>query len=116
MSEEGNHGYFQQKNRDPAACHGDGQHRKSTERMENGSKAVVSAVITTGKEYYEAAQINAENDITFKMLYSRKIHEMKPSEIRIIYNGKAYDVKRITDYREQRRTLEIKAVEINGRD
>lgn len=75
-----------------------------------------SAVITTGKEYYEAAQINAENDITFKMLYSRKIHEMKPSEIRIIYNGKAYDIKRITDYREQRRTLEIKAVEINGRD
>ena len=41
---------------------------------------------------------------------------MKPSEIRIIYNGKAYDVKRITDYREQRRALEIKAVEINGRD
>lgn len=74
------------------------------EEWETVVKPWCSAVITTG------------NDITFKMLYSRKIHKMKPSEIRIIYNGKAYDVKHITDYREQRRTLEIKAVEINGRD
>lgn len=77
-------------------------------------KAWCSAVVTTGKEYYEAAQVNAENDITFRLLYSRKIHEMKPSDTRIIYNGRTYDVKRITDFREQRKTLEIKAVEING--
>ena len=73
-----------------------------------------SAVCTTGKEYYEAAQVNAENDMTFKMRYIRAVHQLHTSEVRIIYNGRTYNVKQITDYREQHKELVIRAEEING--
>ena len=76
--------------------------------------AWATAQATTGKEYIEAAQVNAENDVTFRLRYSARIHALHPSEVRIIYNGKAYDVKRIVDYRELHQFLEIRAVEING--
>lgn len=74
-----------------------------------------SVSVATGKEYLEAGQMNAENDVVFKMHYSRRINALEPSEVRIIYKGKIYDVKRITDYRELRQRLEIRAVEVNGR-
>lgn len=73
-----------------------------------------NAVCTTGKEYYEAAQVNAENDLTFRMRYVRSIHQLHTAEVRILYNGRTYNVKQITDYREQHKELVIRAAEING--
>lgn len=72
-----------------------------------------SASSNMGREFNEASQPNSESEIVFKMLYSRTIHKMKTSEIRILYDGGIYDVKSITDYREKRRMLEIKAVAVN---
>jgi SPP1 family predicted phage head-tail adaptor len=73
-----------------------------------------NAVCTTGKEYYQAAQVNAENDMTFKIRYSKRIHQLHTSEVRIVYKGRTYNVKQITDYREQHKELVIRAAEING--
>ncbi|MBR4627782.1 MAG: phage head closure protein [Ruminococcus sp.] len=68
----------------------------------------------TGKEYYEAAQINSENDVVFKIRYSRCMAEKLSSELRIIYNGKYYDIRRIDDVNEQHRQFVIRAQIING--
>ena len=76
--------------------------------------AWASAVCTSGKEYYEAAQVNAENDLTFRLRYSAAVHALHTSEVRVLYNGKIYNVKQITDYREQHRELVIRACEVNG--
>lgn len=58
-----------------------------------------------GREYYSASQVNSQNDVVFKTRYSRKIAVFLSSEIRILYNGKVYDVKHIEDYQEQHRQL-----------
>lgn len=68
-----------------------------------------------GKEYYKAAQTNSQNDMIFKIRYTKKISGYKTSEIRIVYNSKIYNIKHIDDYMEQHRELVIRAEEINGR-
>lgn len=69
-----------------------------------------------GREYYNARQTNSENDVTFKVRYSRKIANYLTSEIRIVYNGKIFDVKHIDDYMEQHRELVFRTEQRNRGD
>lgn len=69
-----------------------------------------------GREYYKARQTNSENDMTFKVRYSRKIANYLTSEIRIVYNGKIFDVKHIDDYMEQHRELVFRTEQLNRGD
>lgn len=68
-----------------------------------------------GREYYAASQVNSQNDVTFKVRYSRKIVGFLSSEIKIVYNGRTYDIKHIDDYKEQHRELVFRTEERNGR-
>ena len=67
-----------------------------------------------GREYYSASQVNSQNDVVFKTRYYRKIAGFLSSEIRILYNGKVYDVKHIEDYQEQHRQLNFRTETHNG--
>ena len=69
---------------------------------------------STAKEYYEAAQVNSENDLVFKVRYSSVLAGKLSSELRIVYNGLIYDIKRIEDTNEQHRQFVIRAAQING--
>lgn len=66
-----------------------------------------------GREYYSARQTNSENDMIFKVRYSRKIAGYLTSEIRIIYNNRIFDVKHVDDYMEQHREIVFRTQEIN---
>lgn len=66
-----------------------------------------------GREYYNARQTNSENDVVFKVRYSRKIADYLTYEIRIVYNGKVFDVKHIDDYMEQHRELVFRTQRLN---
>ena len=68
-----------------------------------------------GREYYSASQVNSQNDVMFKIRYSRKIAGFLSSEIRILYDGKLYDVKHIDDFQEQHRQLTFRTEQHNGR-
>ncbi|MDE5620343.1 MAG: phage head closure protein [Ruminococcus sp.] len=68
---------------------------------------------TGGREYYSAAQVNSQNDMIFKIRYSRKIADFLSSEIRIVYNNKIFDVKHIDDYQEQHRQLVFRTEQHN---
>ncbi len=68
----------------------------------------------TAKEYYAAAQVNSENDVVFKIRYSSILVGKLTSEVRIVYKGLIYDVKRIEDINEQHRQFAIRAVQLNG--
>ncbi|MBQ8180600.1 MAG: phage head closure protein [Ruminococcus sp.] len=70
---------------------------------------------TGGREYYKAAQTNSQNDMIFKIRYSKTISSYSTSEIRIVYNGRIHNIKHIDDYMQQHRELVIRAEEINGR-
>lgn len=69
---------------------------------------------TGGREYYAAAQVNSENDMMFKIRWSRKIAGKLTSELRIVYSGIIYNVVHIEDVNEQHRELIIRARQLNG--
>lgn len=69
---------------------------------------------TGGREYYAAAQVNYENDMTFRIRWSRKIAGKLTSELRIVYGGIVYNVVHIEDVNEQHRELVIRARQLNG--
>ncbi len=69
---------------------------------------------TGGREYYAAAQTNSENDMTFKIRFSKKVAGKLTSELRIIYDGIVYNVVHIEDVNEQHRELIIRARQLNG--
>lgn len=68
---------------------------------------------TGGREYYAAAQVNSENDVTFKIRRSKKFDGKLTSELRIVYGGIIYNVVHI-ELNEQRRELIIRARQLNG--
>lgn len=63
-----------------------------------------------GKEYYAAAQNNAENDVTFEVRYCKALKDITPQSARIVYAGHFYDIKHIDDFMQTRESLKIKAV------
>lgn len=67
-----------------------------------------------GREYCSASQVNSQNDVVFKIRYSKKIASFHTSEVRISYGGKIYDIKHIEDYQEQHRELVFRTEERNG--
>lgn len=69
---------------------------------------------TGGREYYAAAQTNSENDMTFRIRFSRKVAGNLTSELRIVYGGAVYNVVHIGDTGELHRELVIRARQING--
>lgn len=69
---------------------------------------------TGGREYYAAAQVNSENDMIFKIRYSRILEGKLTSELRIIYKGITYDIKHIDDFKEQHMEFVIRARQLNG--
>lgn len=69
---------------------------------------------TGGREYYAAAQVNSENDMRFKIRWSKKIAGKLTSELRIVYGGIIYNVVHIEDVNEQHRELIIRARQLNG--
>lgn len=79
-------------------------------------KAWASVNGVGGREYYAASQVNSQNDVVFKTRYSRKIASFLSSEIRIVYNGRTYDIKHVDDYQERHQQLVFRTEERNGHD
>lgn len=67
---------------------------------------------TGGRRFYEAAQTNTQDYVTFRVRYSKKLSDIRADNTRIAYNGKIYNIKHINDYFEQHRELEIHAEEV----
>ena len=67
-----------------------------------------------GREYHAAAQVNSENDMTFRIRWSGKIAGKLTSELRIVYGGIIYNVIHIEDVNDQHREFVIRARQLNG--
>ena len=62
---------------------------------------------TGGREYYAAAQVNAENNFTFETRYCSLLKNLLPQTTRITYNGNEYDVKHIDDFMQRHETVKF---------
>lgn len=63
-----------------------------------------------GREYYQAAQVQAENTVKFTIRY---LEGIDPS-MRILFQGKQYNITSIDNIKYQNRHIEIKAQEVVG--
>lgn len=68
----------------------------------------------TGKEYYDAAQTNSENDVIFKVRYSRLLEDKLTSQLRVKYKNAYYDVKHMDGIEEHSLEVAIRTVKLNG--
>lgn len=71
-------------------------------------RAIVNSI--GGKEYYQAAQINAENDVNFTVRYCNALADITPQTARIIFKGKTYDITSIDNFMFQNVELKIRGV------
>lgn len=61
-----------------------------------------------GREYFQAASVNAENTIRFRIRYRQGI---RPS-MRLIYSGRIFDIKSVIDVNERHREIELMCQEV----
>ncbi len=67
-----------------------------------------------GREYYAAVQTNSENDMIFKIRYTKLLKGKLTSEVRIRYDDIIYDVIHLDDRMEQHREWVIRTRQLNG--
>lgn len=68
----------------------------------------------SGKEYYAAAQTNAQEEISFVVRYCEKLSELDADHYRIIFKGKPYSISHVDNVQFQNKTLKIRAAAEKG--
>lgn len=63
----------------------------------------------SGKEYWEAAQVNAQKDIYFIIRYCSEVVAMDTEHYRILFRGQVYNITFLDNVKYQNRTLKIRA-------
>lgn len=62
-----------------------------------------------GKEYWEAAQVNAQKDIYFIIRYCSEVSAMDTEHYRILFRGQVYNITFLDNVKYQNKTLKIRA-------
>lgn len=63
----------------------------------------------SGKEYWEAAQVNAQKDIYFIIRYCSEASTMDTEHYRILFRGQVYNITFLDNVKYQNKTLKIRA-------
>lgn len=63
----------------------------------------------SGKEYWEAAQVNAQKDIYFIIRYCSEVSVMDTEHYRILFRGQVYNITFLDNVKYQNRTLKVRA-------
>ena len=63
----------------------------------------------SGKEYWEAAQVNAQRDIYFIIRYCSEVAGMDTEHYRVLFRGQVYNITFIDNVRYQNRMLKLRA-------
>lgn len=64
----------------------------------------------SGKEYWEAATLNAENTVDFVCRWKKFFDEIDTKNYRLVWKGKIFDIKTIDNVRFQNEIVKIRAV------
>lgn len=63
----------------------------------------------SGKEYWEAAQVNAQKDIYLMIRYCSEVAGMDTEHYRILFRGQVYNITFLDNVKYQNKTLKIRA-------
>lgn len=64
----------------------------------------------SGKEYWEAATLNAENTVDFVCRWKKFFDDMDTKNYRIVWRGKSFDIKTIDNVQFRNENVKIRAV------
>ena len=81
------------------------EHGISKERWETAFICWCGAEPLSGREFWEAAAINRENEVRFTIRYRKDVS----AEMRIMLDGTVYDITSILDKNNRHEALEILA-------
>ena len=91
----------------------DGYGRKQEEYI-NSFKTYAYVNNLSGKEYWSAFEVKAENTIVFEMRYNRFFDNLRSTEYVIEFNNNIYDIAFIDNIQYKNKTLKIKGVLKDG--
>ena len=63
----------------------------------------------SGKEYWEAAQLNAEKEVFFLIRYCSEVKEIDTEHFRIIFREQIYNITFIDNVKYQNKTIKLRA-------
>lgn len=63
----------------------------------------------SGKEYWEAAQVNAQKDIYFLIRYCPEVAGLDTEHYRVVFRGQVYNLTFVDNVKYQNRTLKLRA-------
>ena len=63
----------------------------------------------SGKEYWEAAQVNAQTEINFVIRYCSEAAVMDTEHYRILFGGRIYNISFIDNVQYKNKTMKIRA-------
>lgn len=83
------------------------------EKWVNFFETWCNANCLSGKEYWSASTVNAENTVVFTMRYCNALDNITPQEYKIVFNSADYDIKHVDNVQFANKIVKIKAVAIN---
>lgn len=63
----------------------------------------------SGKEYWEASQVNAQTELNFVIRYCSEVKDLDSEHYRIIFRGKIYNISFVDNVQYKNKTLKIRA-------
>lgn len=66
----------------------------------------------SGKEYWAAAQVNAQTDIYFVVRYCSELKDISPDQYRIIFRQQIYNITFVDNVQYENKTLKLRASQV----
>lgn len=66
----------------------------------------------SGKEYWEAAQVNQQESLFFLVRYCRELRSMDSTKYRIIFHSEIYNIILVDFMQYQNRTIKLRAEKV----
>ena len=66
----------------------------------------------SGKEYWEAAQVNQQESLFFLVRYCKELREMDSSKYRIVFRGAIYNIILVDFMQYQNKTIKLRAEKV----
>ena len=79
----------------------------------SGRTALAEVLPVSGKLYYEAARAKEENTMLFKFRYSEWMSELNAIDYRVLYKGKQYRIKLISNVGERNQEMQLRGVAVD---
>lgn len=68
----------------------------------------------SGKEYWEAKQVNAETELDFVIRYCSEVSDLDTEHFRILFRGTIYNITFVDNVQYKNKTVKIRAALAKG--